>query len=156
MTFGTSWRINNEHKLAAFFTEVRELYGEHHDITFLPPRIGADRNLSQNALFHVWLTELWAFAMRKDKRDMTEGDMEGIKRSIKKRYFEHSREPWLIHKVTDPFDGQSKTDFRSSSKWGKGEMFNVLTWLQMYAAESGLILEAKGEYEKLHREQTEV
>jgi len=156
MTHGTAWTVNSEHTLNAYIAQVKADYAEHKYLTYPKPRIGADRSLDQNALFHVWLTELWAFVMRKDKRDITAGDMVGIKRSMKKRYFEHSREPWLIHTVTDPFTGQTKTDFTSSREWLQGEMFNVLTWLQMYAAEAGLILESKGEHEKLRREQHEV
>ena len=156
MTHGTAWTVNSEHTLNAYIAQVKADYAEHKYLTYPKPRIGADRSLSQNGLMHVWLAELWSFAMRKDKRDMTEGDMDGIKRAMKKRYFEYSREPWLIHKVTDPFSLESKNDFRSSRKWLKGEMFNFLTWLQMYAAEADLILESKGEHEKLRREQHEV
>ena len=59
----------------------------------------------------------------------------------------------MIHVVTDPKSGKTKKDYTSSADWKTGEMYQVLTFLQMESANDGLILEAKGQYAKLKREQ---
>ena len=58
----------------------------------------------------------------------------------------------MIHEVVNPRNGDTKKDYTSSARWLRGEMFLVLTWMQMIAAEDGLILEAKGQFSKLQRE----
>ena len=146
--------INSAPSLLAFQKNVERLYSEHKYLTFRAPSIGADRSLSQNALFHVWCTEYAAYCTSIDKKQVSKGLLAGMKRIVKKRFTASHPDcyGWMIHEVVDPFSGQSKKDYTSSADWKHGEMFIVLCWLQMLAAEDGLILESKGEFAKLQRE----
>jgi hypothetical protein len=149
---GQIWTINSEHSLSAFLANVRALYDKHHYLTYPKPRIGPDRSLDQNALFHVWATEYAAHLLDKPKKEVTKGELAGMKRIAKQKYYRYSQEPWLIHEIVDPFSGESRRDFTSSKDWKTGEMFNFLTWFQMTAANDGLVLESKGKFSKLQKE----
>ena len=148
-----AWTTNSESTFSAFITNARKLYDEHKYLTWPAPRIGPDRSLNQNSLLHVWLTEYAAHLARVDKRDVCKGLLAGMKRATKGRYYAYSGESFMVHTITDPLTGRSKQDYTSSKDWKRGEMFAVLTWLQMEAANDGLILESKGEFNKLQREQ---
>lgn len=152
MISGESWPINSATSLKAFLADVERQYCEHKYITYSAPRIGADRSLDQNALFHVWCTEYAAHLLTKHKKSVTAGELEGMKRIAKKRFYQHSGHTWLIHDMVNPFTGESKKDYTSSKSWKRGEMFVVLTWLQNVAAEDGMVLESKGQFSKLQRE----
>jgi len=149
-----NFTINSAPSLLAFNKNVEKLFSKHRYLTFSAPRIGADRSLNQNALFHVWCTEYAAYCASITKKEVSKGLLVGMKRIVKKRFT--SSHPhcygWMVHEVINPFTGETKKDYTSSADWKKGEMFLVLTWLQMLAAEDGLILESKGEFAKLQRE----
>lgn len=145
------WTINSDHTEAAFIARVRELRKEHGYITYSAPRIGKDRSMDQNALFHVWCTEYAAHLLNKTKKDISKGELVGMKRLIKKRFNAANSNNFMVHTVVDPFTGQSKRDYTSSSDWRVGEAFIVMEWLQLYAANDGLILESLGQYDKLKR-----
>ena len=149
---GEFWVVNSLTSLAAFIKHATALFKEHGYVTFTW-RIGKDRSLDQNALLHVWCTEYAAHLLTRHKKEVSEGELEGMKRIAKKNaYGEHGWD-WLIHEVVNPFNPeQKKKDYTSSRKWKKGEMFLFLTWLQAKAADDGLVLESKGEYAKLQRE----
>lgn len=149
-----SWTINSEHSKVAFIKYVNQMVDEHKHITFAAPRIGADRSVSQNALFHVWCAEYVAYRMSMHRKEVSKGLLAGMKRIVKKRFNSSHPESqgWMVYEVINPFNGQSKKDYTSSADWKRGEMLTVLTWLQMVAAEDGLILESKGEFAKLTRE----
>ncbi len=150
---GQSWTTNSEATLTNFIANARKLYDEHKYLTWPMPRIGPDRSLDQNALFHVWLTEYAAHLSRIDKRDVCKGLLAGMKRATKGRYYAHTGESFMVHTITDPLTGRTRKDYTSSKDWKRGEMFAVLTWLQMEAANDGLVLESKGEFNKLQKEQ---
>jgi hypothetical protein len=145
--------VNSDTGLMAFCARVTELYRQHRFITFLAPRIGADRSLSQNNLLHVWLTDCAAHYLSKHKREVTTTDLEGMKKAAKRRAYSDNGWPWLVHEIYDPWTNESKPAFTSSADWKQGEMFQFLTWLQLIAAHDGLVLESKGEYAKLQRNQ---
>lgn len=147
-----SWTVNSDHSEAAFIAYLKKLRAEHGYITFGKPRLGKDRSLSANALFHVWATEYAAHLLKKDKRQISAGELAGMKRVIKQRYNSQFPNNFMVIEVVDPFTGNTKRDFSSSADWKVGEMFVVLEWLQMYAANDGLILESIGQYEKFQRE----
>lgn len=154
------WTIDSKHTLQAFISNVTELWEEHKHITYGAPRIGPDRSIDQNALFHVWLTEYAAHLLNKTKKDVTKGEVEGMKRHVKREYCrEFSSQfscKFIVHLVINPKTGETKRDYTSSKDWKQPEMYHVLTWLQMKAANDGLILESKGKFAKLKREETEV
>lgn len=149
---GESWTVNSEHSLAAFVRYVKQSYDQHKHITFKSPKIGPDRSLDQNALLHVWCTEYVAHLLRKDKREVTPGELAGMKRHAKGCFYRELHYPWMVHIVKNPVTGEEKRDYTSSKQWAKGQMYEFLTWLQMVAASDGLILESKGEYAKAQRE----
>lgn len=150
---GESWTVNSEHSELAYISYVKKMRAEHGYLTFPKPRIGADRSLDQNALFHVWATEYAAYLLKKSVKEVTKGELQGMKRIIKKRFNCHHPNNFMIHEIMDPFTGNSKKDYTSSADWKHGEMYMVLDWLQMLAANDGLVLEAKGQFAKLKREQ---
>lgn len=146
--------INSDASLVAFQRQVEQQYIEHRYLTFSPPRIGKDRSIDQNSLFHVWATEFAAYLLDKDKKQVTKGELEGMKFEIKKRFTRQHPHyyHWMVHEVVNPATKERKKGYTSSASWKPGEMFTVLNWLQMYAADRGLILESKGKHAKLQRE----
>ncbi len=153
---GESWVINSDSSLKAFIANVQSLYGEHKYITYGKPRIGVDRSLDQNALFHVWCTEWIAYKLGKHVKTVVKQELAGMKRTVKKMFllaYPESKE-WMIQVITDYTTGQSKKDYTSSADWKTGEMFMVLTFMQNEAANQGIILESKGEFAKNQREQS--
>lgn len=145
------WIVNSDHSEAAFIANLRKLRAEHGYITFDAPRIGKDRSLSANSLFHVWATEYAAHLLKKDKKSVSKGELAGMKRIIKKRFNADHPNVFMVHEVVDPFTGNSKKDYTSSADWKVGGLFMVMEWLQLHAANDGLILESIGQYEKLKR-----
>jgi hypothetical protein len=143
--------VNSLPSLVAFCALVKQLIGEHKYITF-SWRIGQDRSLDQNSLLHVWLTEMAAYYLKKDRRAVTEEELEGMKKKAKKLYYTETGQSWLVIRPIDPQTGNvGLLTFRSSKRYKQGEMFQFLTWLQMTAANDGLVLESKGEFNKLQQ-----
>ena len=145
------WTIDSDHTEAAFFARAKALRAEHGCITYTAPRLGKDRSHDQNSLFHVWCTEYAAHLLNKTKKAVTKGELEGMKFMVKKRFNAQHPNNFMIHDVVDPFTGKSKKDYTSSADWKVGEAFMVMEWLQLFAANDGLILESLGQYEKLKR-----
>jgi hypothetical protein len=58
----------------------------------------------------------------------------------------------MIQEIEDYSSGKKKKDYTSSKDWKTGEMYMVLTFIQLCAAQDGLILESKGEFAKNQRE----
>ena len=148
-----SFTINSLTSRAAFNNYVDGLFKKHGYITFGAPRIGADRSISQNSLFHVWATEYAAYILRKDKREVLPGELDGMKRTIKQRFTltYPDCKNWTTYEIINPFTNERKRDYTSSKTWRTGEMFMVLTFVQMTAAQDGLILESKGQFAKNQR-----
>jgi len=149
------WTVNSEHSYKSFVVHVKQLFEKKKYLTFSAPRIGPDRSIDQNALFHVWLTEYAAHLLGVDKRNVFPGHVEGIKRTVKGGYYRETHYDWLVHEVRCPKTGRSKIDYTSSAKYGKTNMYYFLCWLQGMAANDGLVLESKGEHAKIHRENYE-
>jgi len=149
---GEQWRINSEQTKRAFHDQVDRWFDEHKYITFSPPRLGEDRSIDQNSLFHVWLTDLAAYLTPCHKKEVTEGMIEGIKKTIKGLFYRENPFEWMIHRVFCPLTKREKIDYTSSKSWKVGEMYLVLTWLQIFAAQQGCVLESKGELAKRQRE----
>lgn len=151
-----TFTVNSATSAMAFYRHVQDMFAQHKYLTFTW-RIGEKRSLDQNALLHVWLTEYAAHLLDKDKKLVTRGELEGMKRHAKRMYYaEHGEQcaVWMIHEVVNPANPeQHKRDFTSSTTWKRGEMYLFLTWLQMKAAMDGLVLESKGEYAELQRKE---
>lgn len=148
-----SYTVNSATECLAFARFVERLFGEHKYLTF-NWRIGEKRSIDQNSLLHVWLTEYAAHLLDKDKKRVSRGELEGMKRHAKRMYYVETGQPWMVHEVVNPADPeQKKRDFTSSKDWKRGEMYHFLTWLQVTAAGDGLILESRGEYAELQRKE---
>jgi len=152
MSTDNTFVVNSAHATLAFATIVRTLFAEYPYITF-SWRFGEDRSIDQNSLFHVWLTEYAAHLLKKDKKQVTKGEVEGMKRHVKKTYYHQTGYAFLVHEIVNPkTPEQKRREFTSSSDWKVPEMFEFMTWLQMMAANDGLVLESKGQYQKLQKE----
>jgi hypothetical protein len=144
--------INSEISLKAFYPNLNALFKAHKYIT-LTWRIGEDRSLDQNALFHVFCSIAAAYYLKKDRKQVSEGELAGMKRVVKKDYYNETGKRFMVHEVINPkMPTQKKTDYTSSSSWKTGEMFNVLTFMQDVAALDGLVLESTGQFKKLQKE----
>jgi hypothetical protein len=148
-----TWIVNSAMDLIAFPAHIIELFKVNKYITFTW-RFGPDRSLDSNALLHVWLTEYAAHLLNKSKKQVTEAEIEGIKKIAKRKYYSETGAEWMVVKPVDPWTGEEGTPvLRSSKNYKRGEMFLFLTWLQMTAANDGLVLESLGEYARLQRKQ---
>ena len=80
-----------------------------------------------------------------------------MKRTVKKIFLLAYPEAkdWMTHEITDYAENKTKKDYTSSADWKTGEMFTVLTFMQLEAANQGIILESKGEFAKNQREQNQ-
>lgn len=145
--------INSLASRQAFNKYVDDLYRDHKYITFGAPRIGADRSIDQNSLFHVWLSEYCAFTLKVHKKEVSKGLIQGMKDLVKQRFTARFPDSfsWMVYDVINPITKECRRDYTSSKTWKSGEMFQVLTWFQMTAAEDGCILESKGNFAKLQR-----
>ena len=148
---GEAWTVNSDHTEASFIGHVKRLRAEHGYLTFPAPRVGEERSLSQNALLHAWAREYAAYLLKKTGEDVTKGELAGMKRTIKLRYNADHPNNFIIHEIVDPFTKNTKQDVTSSGDWKTGELYMVMEWVQLTAANDGLILESKGQYEKLKR-----
>lgn len=150
---GEAWTINSETSKRAFLVDFEAKYQEHKYLTYDAPRIGADRSLGQNALFHVFCTEWIAFKLKKHVSAVSAAELQGMKRTAKKMFYvAHPAEKWIVHRITDYTTGETKLDYTSSKSWKHGEMYMALEFMQLIAADQGLILESRGVFLKLQRE----
>lgn len=150
---GEFWIVNSKSTRDNYINYVDEMFERHKYLTFTPPRIGADRSIDQNSLFHVWLTETSAYLSKCKKDEVTDGMIDGTKRTVKSLFYREYRYEWMIHEVKCTITGNTKKDWTSSSKWSAGQMFMVLEFMQNLMATYGLILESKGKFKKLQDDQ---
>jgi len=145
------WTLDSDHTEAAFIAGVKALRAEHGCITYSAPRIGKEVSLDQKALFNIWVREYAAHLLEKGPKQVTKGEHYGMKRHIKKMFNVFNANNFMIHNVINPATKETKRDYTSTKDWKVGEAFMVMEWLQLYAANDGLILESLGQYEKLKR-----
>jgi len=145
--------VNSTVSLAAFGSFVEGIFREKKYLTFTW-RIGEDRSLDQNSLFHVWLSEWAAHMAGISRKEVVPQMVEFLKRKVKRRYYQETGYRWMLDKLIDPETGEDAGIlYASSGDYKVGEMYLLLTWMQMTAAqENGLVLESKGQYAKLQRE----
>jgi len=144
--------VNSEISCAAFARWAHEKWKEHKYLTFVF-RAGVERSLDQNALFHIWLSLYAAHLGKIDHRNVSEEMIEFMKRKAKHLYYLQTGSDWLVKTLVNPRTGaKGKPYYRSSAEYKTGEMFQLLTWLQNTAANDGLVLESKGQYQKLQKE----
>lgn len=149
---GERFTINSDITKKAFHKFVDDLFDEKKFLTFKWV-VGADRSLDQNALFHVWCTEYAAHILGISKNRVLPEHIEGMKRRAKKGFYREFGRPWMIGKVYNFSTKETELTFASSKDYKTPEMFEFLTWFQSVAMSSGCILESKGKFNKLQREQ---
>ncbi len=152
---GERHTCNSDRTLKFFIERARELYKQHKYVTF-EWRIGPDRSIDQNSLLHAWAFEYGCHIGGLSKAEGKPGReqiIEGTKRGAKGEFYRETGYEWMVHTIKNPFTGEEKVDFRSSKRYSRGQMFEFLTWLQCHADINGCVLESKGEYAKLKREQ---
>jgi hypothetical protein len=145
------WTVNSDHSEAAYIADVKALRMQHGYLTFDAPRIGKDASLDQKALFNIWIRNYAAHLLNKLPKQVTPGEHEGMKRVVKKGFNCHKANKFMVHDVINPITNESRKDYTSTKDWKVGEAYQVMEWLQMYAANDGLILESIGQYDKLKR-----
>jgi len=150
-----AFTVNSKHARTAYHAFVDQICDEHKYLTFPPPRIGMDRSLDQNALFHVWLTLYVAHLDKKTVKEVTAADLASIKRDAKKQFLmDHPQcKPWMVHELRSRLTPAIREDYTSSKSWKVKEMHLVLEWLQNIAAIDGCLLESMGQFAKLQRKE---
>jgi hypothetical protein len=153
---GESWTINSPISLLAFVNNVEKLYSEHKYITYEPPKIGADRSLSSNALSHVWYNyadKMLICQVGDTKRYCKLHFGVPILRGEDEKFLQ------MYDKVIRPFDYETKLKMMDylpvTSLMSRNQMTRYLTAVQIdYAENHSLVLESKGEFDKAQRKET--
>lgn len=109
------------------------------------------RSLSQNALFHVWITEACKYHYTTAKPE--KADIEGMKRWMKLGCYTDTKQRWLLTFARNPENDEVKVDYVSSGKWNVGQAHHVMEWMLQFWAEKGLVLEVKGQFQELSEKQ---
>lgn len=152
---GQSWTVNSDASLEACKKWLSDLYAEHKYLTVAKPRLGKDRSLTQNALFHAWLTEMAAWKDDVHEKSVTKEQRESMKDYVKECFLIANPEcySWMVLEFESRRTGKVKKKYASSASYKTGEMFMVLEFMQNWTAKAGLTLESKGEFAKKQREQ---
>lgn len=141
--------VNSERTRDEMIDNVYRLFDQHKFVTF-EWSTDAACGLPQMALFHIWLRQYAAHILRISKHDVTEPIVEGMKKNVKKQYYVETSARFIVQQIVDPWaPDRIKLAYTSCAKWKRGEMYQVMNWLQMKAAEDGLVLESKGEYKDI-------
>lgn len=130
--------------------KIEQLHKEHGYVV-VSYRVGPLSSMPQKALVHIWFRQIMARVTGKAEDTITDDEIEDIKRSMKARYYHATGAPWMVHVLADPLaPSKKRRDYTSIARWGQGECFAFMEWLQLYCAERlGLVLESTGEHQKL-------
>lgn len=111
------------------------------------------RTLSQNALFHVWVRQYASVMVGVPVSEVTKIQETAMKLTIKRACYAQTHWDFLLHTPADYFGQIEKPQPTSSKDWSPSEAYQVMEWLQVFAAErDSLMLEAKGEFKKLRED----
>jgi len=115
---------------------------------------GKKASMPQLALFNIWVRQYCAHLLRKPEKSLSKGELAGMKRAVKRRYYHETHEPFMVERITDPFHpDKSRLEVTSAADWTQGEMYRVMEWLQNTAGEEhGIILESVGEHARLKQQ----
>lgn len=149
---GECWEVKTEFSKRQFFDHVEKLLASGESM-MIQVHAGKSRSLSQNSLFHLWMRQHAAHLLKKSEKEVTEAEVEGIKRTAKRAFYLETGSKWMIHEIPNFETGESKKDFRSTTKLKSGEMYHFMTFCQQKAAEDGCILESMGEFSMLQDKQ---
>lgn len=112
------------------------------------------RTLSQNALFNVWVRQIAATLSKCGLKEVTEHMHDDTKRAIKRAFYRSTGAQYILREKVDPITGEKSKDVESTARLTPGEMFELMEWVQMWAASRDfpgkpLILESLGEFKEL-------
>lgn len=115
---------------------------------------GPMSSMPQLALCHIWLRQWIAHIYHKKESDVTNEELEDFKRKAKTKYYQETGESFAMAWMYDAMAPEKKSlQPTSIGDWQQGECFAFMEWMQLKAAEGGLILESRGEHKKLKQEQ---
>jgi len=140
---------NSEQALEGVITTLRDQWKESHYLRVTIKR-GKTRNLDQNALFQVWARQ---YAESIFCRLVTDVEHEAMKYTLQKHCYADTGWEFLIGEKHDLFTEEVRRDRAKTSQLETGEMFQFMEWIQARGADSGLILESLGEYDRLKKSQ---
>jgi hypothetical protein len=110
----------------------------------------------QLALFHIWLRKWVGHNFHKTDDEVSKHEIEKFKQEVKEQYYQETGAYWMVETVPDKLSANGqRVRMTSAASWSNGEAFKIMEWMQMKAAERGLILESTGEHQKLKEQQTE-
>ena len=114
----------------------------------------AERSLSQNALFHVWVRDYASLIFQKPTKDLSNEEQVAMKISLKQECYLETDWQFLVVMNRNVFRGKEKIGLASSADYSTGEMFQFMEWVQGFAVRKHkLILESKGEFATLKEQQ---
>lgn len=114
----------------------------------------AVRSLDQNALFHVWCRDVAAYFYNIPAKKV-DGDieLEAIKISLKRQCYNETGWSFILVTKVDALTGEEAEVLQTTRKYGKGEMFDFMNWVQVYVSNEprfgNMILKSTGEYQML-------
>lgn len=111
---------------------------------------GAKR-MEQRSLFHIWVRQMAAKAFHAKKP--TEQQQYAMKVWLLKQCYAETGWPWLIVRVPDQETGEIFVARASTELFDRGQMHQLMSWVQRMAADRGQILESIGEYQELQAAQ---
>lgn len=107
------------------------------------------KSVEQLGLVHVWFrvyaSEAWGVSMS----SLSEDEQRRIKTSFKRQCYAQTHYDFILQPTTDVLTGEKGRELRSIESYDMGELYLFMDWMQMYAANNGVTLEARGEHARL-------
>ncbi len=154
---GQFYKIDNprqlDERLGNLKAELAGIPGDMYPVKITWEKYHPTRTVSQTALYFVWCRE---YARHLTGLDTINKDVEAQMSYtfIRHAYAEMGWE-WLMTKNVDLETGEERPAPVSVKDIDKHNMSQFLEWVQMRAANQGLMLEIKGEYKELKQKQHE-
>lgn len=137
-------------RTCAEFLKIAEALFEKDGYVAFSWKCGPTSSMPQKALIHIWFKKWVAFMFKKPEDMVTENEINAMKRSVKARYYHATGAAFMVEELVDPLaPSKKRTEYTSIADWSPGECYAVMEWMQIEAAERGLILESIGEHKKL-------
>lgn len=130
---------------------VLELFDKEKYVTFTWST-GPLSSMPQKALLHIWLRTTVSRLVKCAEKDVSVEEVESLKRTLKAYFYHETAAEWMMTQMRElvpPY--RTRSEYSSSSKWTRGQMYEFLTWFQMWAANRGIVLESSGEYAEMRK-----
>lgn len=139
---------SSEENAIKWIKELRKKYGR----VKIDFTTGKSNSWDQKALFHVWLREYYR---QKYNKNPSTDEEKKFKWEVKIYAYTQGLH-FMSESSYSSFLNKEMPRLVSVAKLSTGEMYQLMNFTQMIAAQEGIILEAKGEYKKLKESQHEV